>query len=133
MTILEFYEGLDAAKRTERAKDEPVRSCRVSRYDFGGYVEVSRKKKGTDKSYKVKYEWRWSDRKGYCEALRRTNPTEYGLMLCREELGGMNCDKWWDTPSYRRTAIKDYRGRIAAIRKEYGLSYESVKEFYNVG
>lgn len=132
MTILEYYEGLYEAKHAVTAKDTAKREHTFSVFDYGGYVAVSRHKKGAGKGYKTEYEWRWTDRKGYCEALQRNSPVEYGLMLCRIEHNGITDDKWWDTPSYRKIAIKDYRSRIAAIRKKYGLSYDSVKKFYDI-
>lgn len=132
MTTLEFYEGLyEAKQRAAREVESDVKQF-VSPFDYGEYVEVSRKKKGAGKGYKVKYGWRWNDRKGYCDALRANDPTEYGLMMCRVEFDIMVNDKWWDTPDYRKIALKEYRGRIAAIRKEYELSYDSVKRFYEV-
>lgn len=131
MTILEYYEGLYAAKQRVK-NEEPAVKRTVSRFDYGMYVAVSRKKKGNGKGYKVRYEWQWHDRKSYCEALRANNPTEYGLLMCRIEFDVMTNDNWWNTPNYRKTALKEYRARIAAIRKEYGLDYELVKQFYAV-
>ena len=44
----------------------------------------------------------------------------------------MKNDRWWDTPEYRSKAIKVYNSYINKIKNEYGLSFEDVKEFYNL-
>lgn len=97
---------------------------------------VSRKKKGAGKGYKTYVRTEWRDGMSlhnYMTELKELNRTAYGLELCRVEYADMLCDRWWDCETCRKSEMKSYRSRIAAIRKEYGLNYEAVAEFYNVG
>lgn len=99
-------------------------------------IKVTRKSKGAGKGYKTFARTVWSDGYAlhkYMTELKELDMTAYALELCRVELADMTTDRWWDCDGCRKSEIKAYRSRIAAIRKEYGLSYEAVAEFYNVG
>ena len=99
-------------------------------------VVVSRKKKGAGKGYKTYAQTVWRNGMSlhdYMSQLKEFDRTAYGLELCRVEFADMTLDRWWDCDACRKSEVKSYRGRIASIRKEYGLSYEAVQEFYNVG
>lgn len=135
MTILQFYEGLDAAKRRDAlcTESEPERITPESlRRRYGGYVATHTKSKGRGKGHKTTYEWRWSDRKAYCAAMAELFPKEYGLMLCREANELLNEDRWWDTPNYRNEHLADYRREITKIRKEYGLTSDEVRRYMRI-
>lgn len=104
---------------------------------YAKYTETreSRKKKGAGKGYKVTVRTQWRDGMsmyGFMSELRQTNRIAYAIELCRVEFANMVTDRWWDCDACRKSEIKAYRSRIAAIRKEYGLSYETVSGFYNV-
>lgn len=128
--------GLDAAKRAANPTGDeyplPMTKDGLA-YEYGSYVLASRKKKGAGKGNKETYRWQWRDYRGYRNALRELFPREYGLMCCREEQSDFACDTWWNVPDYRDEAIRDYRGRVKAIRLEYGLTKSEVSEFMRVG
>lgn len=135
MTLLDYYEGMAAMKRTamsEPSEFRPITPERL-RYRYGSYEVISRKKKGAGKGYKENFGWRWRDRKGYMNELRELFPQEYALELCRDELAGLMADMWWNIPAYREQAVREHRERIKAIRLEYGLSKNAVAEFMRVG
>lgn len=97
---------------------------------------VSRKKKGAGKGYKTSTRTVWRDGMAlhnYMTELEELDKIAYGLELCRVEYADMTLDRWWDCDACRKSEVKSYRSRIAAIRKEYGLNYEAVADFYNVG
>lgn len=98
-------------------------------------VVVTRKKKGAGKGYKTFARTEWRDGyalHNYMTELKELDRTAYAVELCRAEFADMVCDRWWDCDACRKSEIKAYRSRIAAIRKEYGLSYETVRQFYSV-
>lgn len=134
MTILDYYEGIAAAKRAAvtESNDFVAMTPERLRYRYGSYVLASRKKKGANKGYKETYAWQWTDYRGYMNALRELFPTEYALQLCREEHADLMTDMWWNVPSYRDVHIREYRDRIKAIRMEFGLSKSAVAEFMRV-
>lgn len=104
---------------------------------YAKYTEakVSRKSKGAGKGDKITVRTVWRDgmsMHGFMAELQATDRTAYAIERCRVEYANMVCDRWWDCDACRKSEIKAYRSRIAAIRKEYGLSYEVVKAYYNV-
>lgn len=136
MTILEYYEGLAAAKRANASHtgtESQAMTPERLRYMYGSYVLAKRKKKGANKGYKETYVWQWSDYRGYMDKLRELFPTEYALMLCREERNDLMSDRWWDVDGYRAEHIRAYRDRIKEIRITYGLPKSAVSEFMSVG
>lgn len=99
-------------------------------------VRESRKKKGAGKGYKVSYDRVWTDGanpRQYLDELSQVDAAACGVLLCRAEFADMVSDRWWDVPSYRDEAIRDYRDRIKGIRLRYGLTKSAVAEFMRVG
>lgn len=68
----------------------------------------------------------------FVRELAKINPVSAGKIYCNIERDDMLNDRWWDVPGYRAEAIKDYRGRINAIRMKYGMSRAQVKEFNSI-
>lgn len=98
-------------------------------------TDVRRKKKGAGKGYKEYVEVSFNEsltRRDYLRELAEVDKTACGLFLCKVEHEGFTTDRYWDVPDYRDEAIKDYRGRIRAIRMDYGLSKNAVAEFMRV-
>ena len=98
-------------------------------------TKEKRKKKGAGKGYKISYskEWREGVRPiDYLTELNSIDRTACGLLLCRIEHNDLTTDRWWDTPNYRATHLREYRGKITSIRKEYGLTSAEVSEFMRV-
>ena len=101
---------------------------------FFEYKET-RKKKGAGKGYKVSYTKVWREGvkpRDYLTELAAIDARACGLFLCRIEYADTTEDRWWDTPEYRTTHLKDYRRKITAIQKEYGLHSVDVAEFMRV-
>lgn len=93
------------------------------------------KKKGAGKGKKSFYTWEFlpgCNISTYLKELKDVNPRQYALNLIFIEFEDMKNDRWWDTPEYRSKAIKVYKSYINKIKNEYGLSFEDVKEFYNL-
>ena len=98
--------------------------------------EVRRKKKGAGKGYKEYVELCFNEnytRRDYLRELAEVDKSACGLFLCKIEFSDLTEDRWWDTPDYRATHLKDYRRRITELRKEYGLRSADVAEFMKVG
>lgn len=108
---------------------ETLTGLKANYYEY----KVRRKKKGAGKGYKIKTELVWkrdASRREYLNEFGRNDPKGCGLFLCGLERYEMQQDRWWDCDECRNWMVKEYRSRIAKIRKEYGLSYDEVKEFY---
>lgn len=98
-------------------------------------IRTSKKKKGANKGYKYTYQVEWSGKITRSEYLRRLTEIdrrEAGLFLCKLEQNDFNEDRFWDTPDYRETAIKDFRDRIKGIRTRYGLTQKECLPFMRV-
>lgn len=138
MTILDYYEGIAAAKRTElSAEGTSGRTMSRRELDGAAYAtHASKKKKGVDKGYKYTYTTVWSgtmSQREYLDKLNEIDPRTCGLFLCEVEQSVFTSDRYWDVPSYRDEAIRHYRDRIKAIRLKHGLSKSDVTEFMRVG
>lgn len=98
--------------------------------------EVRTKKMGANKGTKVYVDGFKFDetksRRDYLRELAEADRAACGVFLCRVEFNELTEDKWWDTPGYRNTHLKEYRSRITSIRKEYGLRSADVAEFMRV-
>lgn len=93
------------------------------------------KKKGAGKGKKSYYTWKYlpgCSIATFLKELKEDDPQQYALNLIFIEFEDMKNDRWWDTPDYRKKAIKVYKSYINKIKNEYGLSFEDVKEFYNL-
>lgn len=132
MTILEYYEGLERAKRA-LPQDESVEEVRPMTAD-----ELRRKyqrrivrkwSKGAKGGYKYDCRIEWTDYGAFLRELRELFPREYALELCQIELNDLKTDRWWDTPEFRAMWLTEYRRRITSIRKQYGLTSAEVSEF----
>lgn len=98
-------------------------------------IREQKKKKGAGKGYKISYEKVWGgriSRREYLTEFARIDRIECGLFLCKVEHHEMTSDRYWDVPSYREEAIREYRERIRRIRAEYGLSKKQCEEFMRV-
>lgn len=99
------------------------------------YYSEKSKSKGANKGRKVTYRPELRDGADYFAFVRelaKINPVSAGRIYCNIERDDMLNDRWWDTPNYRAEAIKNYRGRINAIREQYGMSRAQVKEFHSI-
>lgn len=94
---------------------------------------IRRKKKGAGKGDKLYFDsLGWDEnktRRQYLRELAEADKNACGLFLCKVELNDLIADQWWNVPTYREKHLTKYRGRITAIRKEYGLSSKDVKAF----
>lgn len=98
-------------------------------------TRTTKKKKGAGKGYKYTYEKVWTGAmspREYFDRYAEIDRRGCGISLCRFEHMDFTEDRWWDVPEYRDEAIRDYRGRIKAIRMQYGLSKSDVSEFMRV-
>lgn len=125
MTTLEYYEGLAAAKRAMSVPESFRREPKVCPY------RITLKKKGAGKGYKEIVTLK-SD-VDYLRELSEVEPKRYALELCRIEMAELHEMIRICGESNRKQTIRDYRGKIASIRKDYGLTYDEVAEFYKVG
>lgn len=99
-------------------------------------AKEARKKKGAGKGYKVTYSMVWREGMRPCDYLNElaeTDRTAAGRLLCNAEFTDLMTDQWWNVPSYRAEHLRQYRSRITAIRKRYGMKSADVAEFMKVG
>lgn len=99
-------------------------------------TRTTRKKKGAGKGCKVSHTTVWREGVKPCDYLAELSSidrTACGLLLCKIEFADTTEDRWWDTPDYRATYLKEYRRKITDIRKEYGLRSADVAGFMKVG
>lgn len=98
-------------------------------------THISSHSKGRKGGKKVKVTITFNEsftRREYLTELSNIDRAECGLFLCRIECRDLKEDRWWDVPNYRDSHLKEYRSRITAIRKEYGLTSKEVAEFMRV-
>lgn len=98
-------------------------------------THTTKKAKGTNKGYKYTHTIVWSGamtRKEYLDKYAEIDRHGCGIFLCKIEQDDFTTDRWWDVPSYRDEAIRDYRDRIKSIRLNYGLTKSEVSEFMRV-
>jgi hypothetical protein len=123
MTILEYYEGLAAIKRSQvsECEETPQDELRELQKRYFAWT-ASLKSKGAGRTTKVcRYQLRpnmdWSD---YLHELHQKFPYEYALTLCNNLLA-----------SYEDGVISkaQYRKRLAQIKANNGLSSKDIKPF----
>ena len=98
-------------------------------------TRVSSHSKGKQGGKKIKVRVVFNEsrtRRDYLNDLESIDRKSCGMFLCRIEHDDMTSDRWWDVPTYRDDAIRDYRSRINGIRQIYGLSKSEVAEFMRV-
>ena len=97
------------------------------------YVIKSVKHMGANKPDKIYCELQieGTPRK-WMNEYERSDPRGFALFLCKMTRSDFVSDRWWDVPSYRDEAIREYRGRIKAIRVKYGLSKSEVSDYMRV-
>lgn len=98
-------------------------------------TSIRRKSKGAGKGHKEYVEVRFNElltRREYIRELSEVDSLAAGKLLCRIEFDDLVNDRWWDAPNYRESHLKEYRSRITAIRKEYGLRSVDISEFMRV-
>ena len=104
--------------------------------DRTAYI-IKRKRKcvGAGKPDKYFYRTDWAGtmtRREYLDRLAETDPKECGRWLCYVEHRQMSEDRWWDCDGCRKEMLRQYRGKITAIRKKYGLTSTEVSRFMQV-
>lgn len=73
--------------------------------------------------------WMANYKKDYPDGIVSMPQERVYHFLCDIEHRQMIDDRWWDIPECRSEMMKDYRSRITAIRKEYGLTSAQVSRF----
>lgn len=94
---------------------------------FGGYVEVSRKKKGRNKGYKIKYAWEWSDYRAFRRELARLFPVEMGRVECDEIVSMLR--EFVDCGINVTSMVASSRNDIIAIKQRYGMSNADIRPY----
>lgn len=98
-------------------------------------TKVRVKHMGANKKDKLFYTVEWNpemSRRDFLREFEEEDMRGCGLFLCQMEQCDMKEDRWWDVDGYREEAVKDYRGRIARLRKRYALSKSDVQPFMRV-